>query len=116
MCDSRCRVHRLVALADDIQGADVVDDVEHRRLNMRKKKNEKETAFIPSTDFMPPKEREYRIRLANIMGADLYVRADRIFVRGDFVEFYTAGQTTAIIQTSAIEYVVAELDEMEVDE
>ena len=34
MCDSRCRVHRLVALADDIQGAYVVDDAEHRRLNM----------------------------------------------------------------------------------
>lgn len=105
-----------MALAGNIQGADVVDDAINRRVNMRKKKIENETAFIPSTEFMPPKEREYRIRLANIMGADLYVRADRIFVRGDFVEFYTAGQTTAIIQTSAIEYVIAEYDEMEVDE
>jgi len=83
---------------------------------MRKRKNEKETAFIPSTDFMPQKVREYRIRLANIMGADLYVRADRVFVRSDFVEFCTAGQITAIIQTSAIEYVVAEDDSTEADD
>lgn len=89
---------------------------------MRKKKTEKETVFIPSTDFMPPtdfmpqKVREYRIRLANIMGADLYVRADRVFVRSDFVEFCTAGQMTAIIQTSAIEYVVSEDDETEAEE
>ena len=106
----------MVALADDIQGADVVDDVEYRRLNMRKKKSEKETVFIPSTDFMPPKVREYRIRLANIMGADLYVRADRIVVREGFVMFYEAEQTTAIIQTSAIEYVVAEDEETEAEE